>query len=331
MSERDESVPATLTMAEAANLLMQGSQSAEPEQSEVETQEVDSAPSEGAEPTADLEAESEDEVESGSEEEVAEGAEEDGDTEEVDPDEVEDVFTVKVDGEEVELTPQQLIDAYQTRKASDKRFKEAAELRSQVEQATVALEARSKQYEQGLQAVDLLMKQYEQQQPTQEQLQQLQKDDPAEYARVIAEQVQRQQQYQALQQEQANLRQVNLQNEEAKIKQLIPEWNDADVRARESQAVMASLEQYGFNPAEIEVLSSDSRGVALLRKAALYDQIQAAKPLAKKKVRKAPRMVKSGTPKSPKQSNNDARVKAMARLSKTGSIKDAVAALMAKN
>lgn len=173
------------------------------------------------------------------------------------------------------------------------------------------------------------MQQYETRQPTQEQLAELQRDNPAEYARVIAEQVQRQQQMQALQQEQANVRQATLAQEEAKLTTVIPEWNDTDVRTRESQMVMNSLQQYGFNPAEIEVLSSDSRGVALLRKAALYDQLQAAKPLAKKRVRKAPKMMKSGTPKTPKQNNSDVRAKALTKLGKTGRLEDAVAALNA--
>lgn len=114
MSEAD-GLPTTLSMAEAASLLTQQSLDANEPAIEAEPVEQveDSAPEMGAEPDA---YETEDDVEATAETDDDVDAAEDGDETDVDPDELEDVFTVKVDGEEIELTPQQLIDAYQTRK-----------------------------------------------------------------------------------------------------------------------------------------------------------------------------------------------------------------------
>jgi hypothetical protein len=66
----------------------------------------------------------------------------------------------------------------------------------------------------------------------------------------------------------------------------------------------------------------DSRLVDVLRRAYLYDQLQQEKPVARKKVAKAPKMVKGGKPKTSQDVASEKKRKAFDRLKKTGS-KDA--------
>ena len=106
----------------------------------------------------------------------------------------------------------------------------------------------------------------------------------------------------------------------------IPEWRDEDTAMREKQAIITHAQRMGFSEQELAT-ASDSRAIEVLRKAYLYDELMANKPAAQKKVKKAPKVVKSGTPKSKKQVNANRSKQALERLTKTGS-KDAAVDLL---
>lgn len=263
--------------------------------------------------------EDEDEAEVDEDEEAEDEVDED--------DEEAELFSVKIDGEELQLSKQELIDGYQVRSASDRRYKEAAQMRSEAGETLKQAQSLQTQYAQGLEAVETLIRQNAQGY-TPEQMAKLAEEDPVEFTKQQGLQLQRQQQLQAVQQEQANLKALRLQQEEQRLPEVIPEWTDPEVRRKDTEAITGFIQKSGFNAAEVETLTSDARALGILRKAALFDQMQAQKPLAKKKVRKAPKMTKPGAPR-PNQSRTDRRKKQLDRLAKTGSDDDALAALLA--
>ena len=87
--------------------------------------------------------------------------------------------------------------------------------------------------------------------------------------------------------------------QQERLLERIPEWRDEDTAMREKQAIITHAQRMGFGEQELAT-ASDSRAIEVLRKAYLYDELMANKPAAQKKVKKAPKVVKSGTPKSKK-------------------------------
>ena len=67
-----------------------------------------------------------------------------------------------------------------------------------------------------------------------------------------------------------------------------------------------------------------------MRKAYLYDNLQSQKPMAKKKVKTAPKMVKSGQPKLKGDSATERKRKAFDKLKKTNSRDAAVEFLLTR-
>ena len=86
----------------------------------------------------------------------------------------------------------------------------------------------------------------------------------------------------------------------------------------------------GFTTKTINTLAMDSRLVDMVRKALKFDALQEQKPIAKKKVRKAPKMVKSGQPKPVGNSATERKRKAFDKLRKSGSRNAAVEYLLTR-
>ena len=87
--------------------------------------------------------------------------------------------------------------------------------------------------------------------------------------------------------------------------------------------------RFGFNDQEIAA-TSDSRVDDLLRRAYLYDELQAKKPSVTKKVKKAPKMIKAGKPKGKVNVSDQNRKKAFDKLAKSGRKEDAISYLLTK-
>lgn len=288
------------------------------------------APSEASEveqePTAEAEAEAtetdEAEIETVDDDQVETEAQEvlDDDEAEGEPSEEVEYYTVKVDGEEMDVTADDLVKSYQLERAAQKRLSEAAEQRKALDAEQTAVEQERQRYAQGLAQLQAQLTQTAGE-PTQEYWDKLYEEDPLEFVKQREAQRDREKAMQVVQQEQAQLIQQHVASEQVKLVERIPEWKDTDVATREKAGLINFAQRVGFTNDELSQVV-DSRLVDVLRRAYLYDQLQQEKPVAKKKVAKAPKMVKGGKPKTSRDVASEKKRKAFDRLKKTGS-KDA--------
>ena len=306
----------------------------EPVAEEVETEEVETEEAET----------SEDESYDDDAEEPSESEEEDDDEEyDVDEDEVEvvadDVYTVKVDGEEKQVTSEELVKSYQLEQAAQKRMQEASQTRKQAEAEAQQLAQQREQYAQALQMLEAQLTQV--QEPSKEYWEKLYQEDPLEWTRQRDAYRDRKEHLAKVQQEQQRVQQEHQQQmlqahqqklvqEQNRLLERIPEWRDEERATREKQAIISYAQRLGYTEQELAV-ASDSRAIEALRKAYLYDELMAKRPEAQKKVKKAPKAVKAGTPKSKKQVASDRNKQAFDRLRKTGSKDAAVDYLLQRN
>tara|TARA_R100001463_G_scaffold42137_1_gene88529 strand:- start:9723 stop:10673 length:951 start_codon:yes stop_codon:yes gene_type:complete len=249
---------------------------------------------------------------------------------EEDSEEVEtiDTFSVKVDGEDGEATIDELIKNYQLEKTAQKRLQEAAEQRKAVEAEKASTEQARQHYEQALEVITQQLQQASQ--PKDKAYwDQLYENDPLEYVRQRDQERDTQAQQQAVQAEQLRMRQIRLTEEQGKLLELIPEWKDTEVEAREKAAITTYAQTKGWTTQELSN-TLDSRYVDLMRKAYLYDNLQSQKPIAAKKVKTAPKMVKSGQPKTKGDSATERKRKAFDKLRKTNSRNAAVDYLLTR-
>jgi hypothetical protein len=252
-------------------------------------------------------------------------------------DDVEEYYTVKIDGEERNVTADELVKSYQLEQAAQKRMQEAATERKEVEAERQAIAQQREQYEQ---ALNVLAQQLTVQEPTQEYWDQLYKEDPLEYVRQRDSMRDRKEKLAQTQQEQLRIQQEKQQEaiqahqkylaeQQTRLLERIPEWRDESVAAKEKQAVIQYAQRIGFSEQELQS-ASDSRAIEALRKAYLYDELMAKKPVAKKKVSKAPKVTKAGKPASKNEITAKRKSQALNRLKKSGSKEDAVNYLLEK-
>ena len=310
-----------------------------PEEASEDVLEPNAEMEEVEEETDEIDATSEDEYDDDDAEELSEPEYVDDDDEEYEVDasevmEVEDedtYYTVKVDGEERQVKADELVKSYQLEQAAQKRMQEAASERKQAEAERQVIAQQREQYEQ---ALNVLSQQLTVQEPTQEYWEQLYKEDPLEYVKQRDNVRVRKEQLAKVQQEQLRVQQEKqteatkahqhyLAEQQQRLLERIPEWRDESIAAQEKQAVIQYAQRIGFTEQELQS-ASDSRAIEALRKAYLYDELMAKKPVAKKKVSKAPKVTKSGKPSSKKEITANRKSQALNRLKKTGSKDDAV-------
>jgi hypothetical protein len=229
-------------------------------------------------------------------------------------------YTVKVDGEEMDVSADDLVKSFQLERTAQKRLSEAAEQRKSLEADRTVLEQEREKYAQGLAQLQAQLSQAGQE-PTQEYWDKLYEEDPLEFFKQRENQREREKAMQVLQQEQMQLIQQRVSEEKSKLVERIPEWRDEEVATREKAGLINFAQRVGFTSDELSQVV-DSRLVDVLRRAYLYDQLQQEKPVARKKVAKAPKMVRGGKPKTSQDVASEKKRKAFDRLKKTGS-KDA--------
>jgi hypothetical protein len=315
-------------------LLGTGSREANPEQEEEASEQPEAEEAEAAEAEDTEQAEDEAEADADDADDSEAEPEEDDDTE--DEDEYE---TILVDGEEVQVTRDELKKGYQRQADYTRKTQEVAEQRKQVEQER-------QQYQQTLQQLSERARQYEQaleqsfeQEPDWNRLWQ---EDPDEYNRQRWEWQDRKERLQQAQRERQEAErhqqaerqrqfQARVQEEHQKlVNDRLPQWQDPDTAKREKQDVMTYAKQLGYTDDELQYIA-DSRAVEALYKAMKYDDLQSKKPAAKKKAAKAPKPARSGTPKTKRDVRAREQEQLNKRLSKTGSVNDAVDLLMTRN
>jgi hypothetical protein len=279
-------------------------------------------------PVEEVYSEDDEEVVEGYSEEIDEVTEDYQDSEESD-EEATDVYLATVDGEQVEVTADDLIKSYQIEATAQKRLYEAAEEKKRILAEAQQVEAERKYYAENLNLLMQQLQQFQSGNMTEQQWQQLYDEDPVAYVKAKEDVRTQQERMQALQQEQMVLAERQLQSEQAKLLDRIPQWKDADVATKERNAIVTYAKRFGFTDNEIAA-TNDSRVVDLLRRAYLYDALQSRKPSATKKVKKAPKMIKSGTPKPKVNVSDQNRKSAFDKLNKSGRKEDAIAYLLTK-
>ena len=313
-----------LDTKEAVNLLLNRDNT--PSQASEEVQESEDTPTEEVS-AEESEAEEEVEVEEQSadteEEEESEQYDEESEEEEV------AVYLAKVDGEEVEVTVDDLLKSYQLEQTAQKRLREVAEDRKKVSSEAQQVEAERKYYAENLALLQDALKQNQTGNRTEQQWADLYQKDPIAYMKAKEDVRDREAKLQALQQEQLALQQKQVETEQVKLLERIPEWKDTEVANRERNNIVTYAKRFGFSEQEIAA-TNDSRVVDLLRRAYLYDALQSRKPTATKKVKKAPKMVKSGKSKGKVDTKQIAKKKAFEQLAKSGRKEDAISYLLTK-
>ena len=278
-----------------------------------------------------------DEVEETEVDEAEEEAAEDDDV--IDEDDAEDddqeqpeMVSVTVDGETHEVTLEEAAKGYQRQAAFTKGMQKNAEDRKALEAERAQAAQERDAYQQGLQQVlqyldqnnadpdwDTLREQlpaeeYARRFTDHQRLQQRKREIEAENQRIAQEQ----------QAEQQEMMRQHLSRQADLMFEKIPQWRDDTVRQSErTELIEFAKREFGYTQEEIDA-ASDHRAIK-----ALYDSWQLSKitdqaNTAKKKVRKAPKMAKSGTPRSKKEVQASTRRKQRAQFDQAPSIKNAV-------
>ena len=328
MAEAIPQGPSLLTQHEAVEeLLSQNAPQADTAPSEEQAVEEPQAESTELEAEARVEAEATEAEETETEDIV------DDDEPEVEVSDAEEdpspasTYRVQTADGEVDVQLDELKNGYMRQSDYTRKTQQVAEERKSAETELGHLQAERQRYAEQLTNVEQALNQQE---PSQEQWDQLYKENPLEYTRqrdvlrdrkealasVREEQKQMQQQQYAELQGQAQQRMAQ---ERELLPQLIPEWRDEKIAKEEKTALITFAQQYGYSEQELSSIS-DSRAVAVLRKAYLYDQLVSKKPAAQKKTQKAPKMTKAGQPQSKTQTSTRRKRDALANISKRSRI-----------
>ena len=278
----------------------------------------------------------------------AEPDEEDQTDEDADDGEYEeqDVYTVRVNGEDVDVTLDEALKGYQRESDYTRKTQQLAEQRKQLEteqsefQAVQAQTAQLRDaYGQTLQQLQQQLQTGLQQEPdwdaAYEQL------DAKEYTRLVQDWNARKDNLQKVQIEQARVAKEQAKESEAMMRahlaqqselmlEKLPQWRDEKVRTTERDALITYAKSLGYTDDEI-ANAADHRAIVALYHSWQLSKLNASKPEAKKRVRKAPKMAKAGVPRSKNEVASRRKAKLADRHASEGSIASAVDLLLARN
>jgi len=267
----------------------------------------------------------------------AQDADEESDTDEDEADTQEqETITVEVDGKKVELTPEQVAEAYKSGLRQSDYSRKTAELAQQRSEAQVQADNARQERDQYAQRLNNYAIQLQGLIAEQSQInwQELLDNDPIEYLKqqqllqnrqATFTQANQERQYieQLQAEEQRNVAQARLADEGSKLLEVIPQWKDENKAKAEKEEIKQLLSNMGFSGEEISQVQ-DHRTVKLLRDALNYQKLLKNAPAATKKVTLAPtKTEKSGVE---TKAQNDVRKQAMKNLQKSGNVNDAIKA-----
>ena len=238
----------------------------------------------------------------------------------------EPIYTVTIDGTNFEVTQDELIQGYQRNADYTRKTQELAAEKQQssdfVERSKKDVEAKLARLDQLNQAASAQL----QQEYAQVDFEKLYDEDPVEAARMEHkmrkknEQLQQvQQQTQQLQMEEFN-KYLEAQQKQLNIK--VPEINHPERGPQFKKQMRDYLSNMGFDNKEIDSVY-DHRYVMLVKDAMSYRNLQKAKPQIKKKAVNAPKVVKGGVSKSKGQQEAEVKRQQLSRLKKSGKVADA--------
>ena len=235
-------------------------------------------------------------------------------------------YTVKVDGSEMEVTLDELLRGYQreadyTRKTSELSLEKSrhndmmqqsqSEINQKLSKLTELTSAAQQELQTEYSNIDF---------------EKLYEDDPVEAARLEHKMRKRSENLQRIQEEtrnnQMNEFQKYIQEQQAKVATMIPEFSDPAKASRIKSEMRTYLTKLGYNNNEIASVY-DSRQVMLIKDAMAYDKLKKSNVKVTKKVAKAPKVVKPGVPKTKAEQASKQRRDKLNHLKKTGSVRSA--------
>ena len=231
-------------------------------------------------------------------------------------------------GEEEYYTGEELADGWMRQKTFTQKTQQLAEQRKEMEAERAKVSQEREQYQQGLYQY---LSQPEPQPPSEE----LFETDPLAYMKAkddyrdaLAQRSQAQAELHRVEGErmrEANLqRQEYLQRESEKLTNLIPEWRDETVATKEKQAIKEYGLSLGYSNEEMDSIG-DSRAVALMRKALMFDSMtQKGQAKLKQNPEGVPMLRPGGQ--QPQRRLSEFH-KAKMKLAKTGRHEDATSAI----
>ena len=238
----------------------------------------------------------------------------------------EPIYTVTIDGTNFEVTQDELIQGYQRNADYTRKTQELAAEKQQtsdfVERSKKDVETKIARLDQLNQAAQVQL----QQEYAQVDFEKLYDEDPVEAARLEHKMRKKNEQLQQVQQQtqQLQMEEFNkyLQEQQKQLTIKLPELNHPEKGTQFKKQMRDYLSSQGFNDQEIDSVY-DHRYVMLVRDAMSYRNLQAAKPQIKKKAINAPKIVKGGVSKSKGQQAAEAKRQQLSRLKKSGKVADA--------
>lgn len=210
----------------------------------------------------------------------------------------------KVDGVEGAAKLQDLLKSYQLQEHVDKKAREAAEREKAIQARQQEVEQQVAQRLQHVEALANIAAQEMMREFQSINWQALEQQDAGQAALLRQKFQERQAQLRGVihnvEQNKAHIsqqsmaqRQQLLEREAQRLPELIPEWKDREVAAKEQREIRDWLGKQGFDPQEIDGFAL-AHHVSVVRKAMLHDRLQQSKPAIENKVRQAPKLVKPG-------------------------------------
>lgn len=241
-------------------------------------------------------------------------------------------YTVKIDGKEVAVPVDELIKGYHRNADYTRKTMELAEQRKAAQSDHESAKAERAHYAQQLEAVSSMLQANAPQEPDWDKLV---VENPAEYLRQQRIHQLRYQNLQAVEAEQRKLAERNeaeeakanqerLDSEATKLVEAIPEWKNPKTAKAEKEKLVEFATKAGYGPDELAQIN-DHRVVMLLRKAMLFDQINATRANLRPAQPQGPKVAQPGSPVS--RSGNEFS-RAQKRLKQTGDVHDAAAVFM---
>jgi hypothetical protein len=294
--------------------------------------------------TADLDADDiddgspDDDGTEGDEPDDEEEGEADGDDEPEGSTNTDPLYTVTVDGKPKQITLKEALEGYSRTEDYTRKTTEVSAIRTEAETERATLRTAREQYSNVLEVLQQRIGS-EADEPTQEQWNTLQAEDPDKYAVEWANHQRRGEQRTALKAEQdrvaketheERVKQANefVAGERVKLLDKMPDWKEptkfeAGMKVNREYA----MKTLGFAENEVNA-AYDHRFVLAIDKARRYDAIVARQAAAKKKIAAAPDIQAPGVRTEPKSRRQNERAAAEKKLNQTGRAEDAAALIM---
>ena len=305
--------------------------------SEEVTEDVEQEEPEEAEETDEAEEAEEEESEDISDDESEESEEEEAEDEEI---EETALYTVRVNGEDVEVTEDELVRGYSRQSDYTKKTQELAEYRKQLDNGAQHLQneiaqtqaARQEYVNAMSQAIESnygIAKQFEN-----TDWERLKVEDREEYLTKLDEyrevqdkirdlQTKQRGAYEQQNREMQAQHQKVLEEEHAKLVQILPEWGEPETQRAIAKSIGEFALSRGYSQEELNQLV-DHRSILVLMEAKAFADMQGKQLKARaKKVKNKPKVVRSSAKKEKADKNKDIRTKQMKRLQETGRVQDA--------